>query len=276
MAMALSACGTVVSPDAMIGDSGLADATMNDSSAMLDASRVVRTAERPDTRLLIYRLPTGGPQDRATVNLSFGRRNQVLGERWEEVTEGSCTANSFAYPRPFEQEVSRFDVTIRSDGGLLAACSWNDCRPREFAPPMRLDLPLAIDVRVGDLLMQETQCAQPALGIDLLSGVAEPLPNWHATEALRIRWTPNARVGTVALWLEDDGSSGVRRHVRCVADAAAGELTVPPSMLVGYDQSQPIGALFGARNECVAVGGGWIVRYELWTYPQALTFRPRS
>jgi hypothetical protein len=272
LALCASACGTVVAPDAMLGDGGFVDAAMNDSNETLDVSHSVRTAVRPDSVLYLTRARTMDGRDRTSVALWPGRRDENVGPQWEEVREANCTTSTVRYPRGREEEVARFDTEIDWSGERLATCSWGNCDALAFATPSRLDVPLGVRFRIGDFFSASAACLLPPIGVLVELPPAEPQPTWRPTEPLRFRWSPTEAVRTVAVWLEDNGASGVRRYVRCEADGRAGELVVPRSMLSGYDPSRSIYGIIGARNEYVLTVNGWTLRAELWTEPQGVGF----
>jgi hypothetical protein len=138
---------------------------------------------------------------------------------------------------------------------------------------------MTMDVRILDVLMDRTQCVQPAIGVEVLTRDADRSLTWHPSQPLVFRWTPDARVQTVAVWIEDnlfaDGRLNTRRELRCVAPGSAGEITVPASMMREIPPDQPLFAIVGARNECVVSGGGWTVRGQLWTEARGLAVHPR-
>lgn len=268
----VSACGTAVSPDATISDGGVLDAAIADSGERLDVLRRVRTAARPDSMLYFTRARTMDGRDRTSVALWPGRRDENVGAQWEEVREANCTTSTVRYPRGREEEVVRFDVEIDWSGSRVATCSWGNCDPLEFATPSRLDEPFAVRFRVSDIFTAVAPCSLPPVGVTVELPPREPQPTWRPTEPLSFRWSPTESVRTVAVWLEDDGASGVRRYVRCEADGRAGELIVPRSMLSGFDPSRSIYGMIGARNECVLTVDGWTLRAELWTEAQGVGF----
>jgi hypothetical protein len=281
--VAANACGTIVSPDVAPVDAALSDVARADAPAPLpDVPRSIRTALRPDSEVYLYRARTRSEEDRTTVYLSVARRDDVVGPVWEEITEGHCTISTHGYPYASGSDVEQIDpflVELRWNDELLSSCRGADCRAREFATPARLDIPITMDVRVLDVLMDQTQCVQPAIGVEVLTRDADRSLTWHPSQPLQFRWTPDARVQTVAVWIEDnvfaDGRLNTRRELRCVAPGSAGEITVPASMMREIPPNQPLLAIVGARNECVVSGGGWTVRGQLWTEARGLAVHPR-
>ena len=281
--VAVNACGTIVSPDVAPVDAALSDVARADSpTPPPDVPRSIRTALRPDSEVTLYRARTMSGEDRTTLHFSAGRRDELVGPRWEEITEGHCTISTHGYPYASGSDVEQIDpflVELRWNDELLSSCRGADCRPGGFATPARLDIPMTMDVRILDVLMDRTQCVQPAIGVEVLTRDADRSLTWHPSQPLVFRWTPDARVQTVAVWIEDnvfaDGRLNTRRELRCVAPGSAGEITVPASMMREIPPNQPIGAVLGARNECVVSGGGWTVRAQLWTESRGFGIVPR-
>jgi hypothetical protein len=220
--------------------------------------------------------------DETTLNFRAGQREDVVGPLWEEITEGPCTISTHGYPYASGNDIERPDpflVTFRWSGEPFASCRWGGCDTPGFATLLRPEMPMTMDVRILDVLMDRTQCVQPAIGVEVLTRDADRSLTWHPSQPLVFRWTPDARVQTVAVWIEDnlfaDGRWNTRRELRCVAPGSAGEITVPASMMREIPPNQPIGAVVGARNECVVAGGGWTVHAQLWTEARGLAVLPR-
>jgi hypothetical protein len=283
LSLAVNACGTIVSPDVAPIDAALTDVARADAPAPPpDVPRSIRTALRPDSEVTVYRARTRSGEDRTTIYSGLARREDVVDPVWEEITEGDCTISTHRYPYASGSDVEQIDpflVELRWNDELLSSCRGADCRPGGFATPARLDIPMTMDVRILDVLMDRTQCVQPAIGVEVLTRDADRSLTWHPSQPLQLRWTPDARVQTVAVWIEDnvfaDGRLNTRRELRCVAPGSAGEITVPASMLRAIPPEQPLLAVVGARNECVVAGGGWTVRAQLWTEARGLGIVPR-
>ena len=121
LSLAANACGTIVSPDVAPIDAALSDVARPDAPAPPpDVQRSIRTALRPDSEVALYRARTMSGEDRTTLHFSAGRRDELVGPRWEEITEGHCTISTHRYPDAPGTDVEHIDPFLWSFAGTAS------------------------------------------------------------------------------------------------------------------------------------------------------------
>lgn len=259
LALCVSACGTVVSPDAMIGDGGADDVI--DAGAGSDVLRSTRTAARPDSVVAVKVFMNGDPEPFVSFYTLANGLEHTDGGAWQEDTIGACRTNLGRFGTTPSAEFTEFRTFIRRNGAPFAECvSWN-CMAL-----MPQNLPSgrqAFEFRVTAPPVFEATATVEMPG-DVR--VSSPTPDGGAV-ALRsgddrvFRWT-NVSAGTVIAYVLLEDSSRRAREIECFARGSDGIVVVPAAMLTDVNRDLPMLGDLATMDEVVQQHGDRTVRFR--------------